>query len=65
MERGSLHSHFLIWLDGGSNPTDIHQKLQDSSFQARFFDFFEDIIHHHLPDILAELDLKFDPRVEH
>lgn len=63
-ERGSLHGHYLIWLDGGCNPSDLHRKLLDEEYQARFFAFFEDIIHHHLPDIECDIDPKFDPRVE-
>lgn len=64
-ERGLLHGHFLIWLEGGSNPADVHQKLCDPDYQSRFFQFFEEIIHHHLPDVMVELNPKFDPRVEH
>ncbi|KAG1744865.1 hypothetical protein EDD22DRAFT_786211, partial [Suillus occidentalis] len=63
-ERGSLHGHYLLWLDGGSNPSDIHRKLRDDDYQRRFFAFFEDIIHHHLPDVEVEINSKFDPRVE-
>jgi len=27
-EHGSFHGHFLIWLLGGMNPSDIHLRLQ-------------------------------------
>jgi hypothetical protein len=51
-------------LDGGCNPSDIHRKLRDHKYQQRFFAFFEEIIHHHLPDIEVEIDSKFDPCME-
>lgn len=63
-ECGSLHGHFLLWLQGGSNPSKIHQQLHNEAFQNRFFAFFDDIIHHHLPDIEIPVDSKFEPRVE-
>lgn len=64
-ERGSLHGHFVIWLRGGLNPSELHQKLAESvDFQKQFFDFFEDIIHHHLPDIDVSVDPGFDPRTQ-
>jgi hypothetical protein len=50
-ERGQLHGHFLIWLDGGMNPSEVHARMkQHPEWQAQFFRFFEDIIRHHLPD---------------
>lgn len=64
-ERGSLHCHFVIWLLGGLNPTELHQKLAKSEeFQKRFFDFFEDIIKHHLPDIDIVPEPGYEPRVQ-
>jgi hypothetical protein len=27
-DHGQLHSHFLIWLDGGLNPTEVHEKMR-------------------------------------
>ena len=37
----------------------------DDDFQKRFFAFFEDLIHHHLPEIDAvEVDKSFEPRIE-
>ncbi|KAG1772158.1 hypothetical protein EDD22DRAFT_768732 [Suillus occidentalis] len=63
-ERGSLHGHYLIWLEGACNPSDMHIKLRDEAFRQRFFSFFEHIIHHHLPDIEVDIDPKFEPRVE-
>ena len=64
-ERGMLHGHFLLWLLGGLNPSDVHQKMRDDpEFQERFFAFFEDIIHHHFPDIDLEVDKSFEPRTE-
>jgi hypothetical protein len=64
-ERGSFHGHFLLWLIGGLNPTDLHARLSDDSeYQKQFFDYFESIIHHHLPDIEIEILSNYDPRVE-
>ena len=64
-ERGSLHGHFLIWLLGGLNPNDIHQRLkEDAAFKTRFFAFFEDIIQHDLPDVDVIMDPTYEPRVE-
>ena len=62
-ERGNLHGHFLIWLAGGANPSDIHKSLLDKSYQERFFSFFDDIIWHHLPDIELHVEKTFEPRV--
>ena len=65
-ERGILHGHFLLWLLGGLNPAEIHSRMcNDDDFQKRFFAFFEDMIHHHLPEIDAiEVDKSFEPRTE-
>ena len=55
-ERGQLHGHFLIWLDGDLNPSDVHARMKaNPEWQQQFFDFFEDIIKHHLPDTDDEL----------
>lgn len=44
------HFHVEIWLRGGMNPQEVHERMRSSNtFQARFFEFFEDAIHHHLP----------------
>ena len=64
-ERGSLHGHFLIWLVGASNPNEIHRRLREEpGFERRFFDFFEDVIQHHLPDVEISLDKQYEPRIE-
>jgi hypothetical protein len=64
-ERGSLHGHFLIWLVGGLNPTDLHARLADNTrYQKQFFDYFESIIYHHLPEIEVDLPPTYEPRVE-
>ena len=63
--RGMLHGHFLLWLLGGLNPSEVHRKMcDDPGFQTRFFAFFEDIINHHFPDIDFEVDKSFEPRNE-
>jgi Helitron helicase-like domain at N-terminus len=64
-ERGSYHGHFLIWLVGGCNPNEIHRRLnEDPEFQNRFFGFFEDVIHHHLPDVEVSVEKSYEPRAE-
>ena len=64
-ERGSLHGHFLIWLLGGINPSDLHDRLSDNTqYQKQFFNYFESIIHHHLPDIEVEVTPNYEPRIE-
>ncbi len=56
-ECSCLHSHFLIWLVGGFNPSDLHVHLEgDPEHQRQFFDFFEGIIHYHLPDIGIDIN---------
>ena len=64
-ERGQLHGHFLLWLVGGMNPSDLHVKLKDNTqYQQQFFAYFEDIIHHHLPEIDVAVDPAYEPRIE-
>jgi hypothetical protein len=61
-ERGGLHGHFLLWLVGGLNPSQLHDRLRgDDQYQKRFFAFFEDVIHHHLPDVEDHIDSSFEP----
>jgi hypothetical protein len=56
---------FLLWLDGGLNVSDLHEQLKnDAHFKCHFFEFLEDIIHHHLPDIKVHIDPSFEPHVE-
>lgn len=60
-ERGVLHGHFLLWLRGGLNPSEVHRRMKDDKeFEARFFSFFEDIIKHDLPNV--EVPSDFNPR---
>jgi hypothetical protein len=55
----------LIWLLGRSNPNEIHHQLREEpGFERRFFDYFEDIIQHHLPDVEIPTDKHYEPRVE-
>jgi len=64
-ERGQHHGHFLLWLLGGLNPADLHAKLTNNvEYQKQFFDFFESIIQHHLPDIEVNIPNDYEPRVE-
>jgi hypothetical protein len=64
-DRGCFHGHFLIWLLGGMNPSDVHEKLRgDSAYQHRFFEFVESIIHHELPNVDVQIDSAFNPHSE-
>ncbi|TFK22122.1 hypothetical protein FA15DRAFT_596699 [Coprinopsis marcescibilis] len=64
-EHGGLHGHFVLFLEGASNPSEIHDRLWNSEdYQHRFFDFFEGIIHHHFPDVELEVEKSYNPRVE-
>lgn len=64
-ERGCLHGHFLIWLVGGLNPSEVHSRMEsDPDFQARFFSFFESIIKHDLPDVEFNKQPSYEPRAE-
>jgi Helitron helicase-like domain at N-terminus len=64
-ERGSLHGHFVMWLDGRLNPAQLHEKVaNDTDFERRFFAFFDQIIHHHLPDVEFSVDPGFEPRTQ-
>ena len=64
-ERANFHGHFLLWLTGAMNPSQLHKRLaEDDEFKIRFFDFFEDIIHHHLPNDDVPIDPVYEPRVE-
>jgi len=66
-EQANFHGHFLLWLMGGLNPSQLHECLaSDEGFKHRFFDFFEDIIHHHLPQNDGiNIDPSYEPRIEH
>ena len=40
-DRGMLHSHFLGWLLGGLNPSEVHAKMHDDpNFQKKVFCIF-------------------------
>jgi Helitron helicase-like domain at N-terminus len=40
-ECANFHGHFLLWLMGGLNPSQLHEHLvTDEDFKHRFFDFF-------------------------
>lgn len=63
-ERGSIHGHFLLWSVGGTNPSELHKKLPDSAFECKFFQNFESIIYHDLPDVDIEIDSNYEPRIQ-
>ncbi len=64
-ERGSFHGHFLIWLLGGINPSDLHTRLHgDIEFETRFFSFFENICCHSFPEVDYARNTNFEPHVQ-
>ena len=64
-ERGQLHGHFLIWLDGGLNPTEVHEKMRnDINWKQQFFEYFEDIIKHELPETCDDIEPGYEPRAQ-
>src|ERR1700692_3229728 len=65
-ERANFHGHFLLWLEGGLNPSQLHERVAiDNDFKGRFFEFFEAIIHHHLPhDNDINVESNYEPRIE-
>ncbi|CAF4698555.1 unnamed protein product [Rotaria sp. Silwood2] len=48
--RGSLHLHFLIWLDHDMKPADMKEKIQDVNFRDKLKAYLEDIIKEDLDD---------------
>lgn len=63
--RGQLHGHFVVWLEGGLNPSEVHRRMKtDLDFKQRFFDFFDSIIKHDLPHPEQSIDKDYNPRVE-
>jgi hypothetical protein len=43
-DRGSLHSHLLIWINTGLNSVDLARKLQDPNFIERLITYIDSII---------------------
>ncbi len=39
MKHGQLHGHFLIWLDGALNPTEVHDKMCTDKVWKEIFSF--------------------------
>lgn len=65
-ERGSLHGHFVLWLEGGLNPSDLHKHLvTDPDFERQFFAFFDQVIHHDLLDVDFPINEQFKPCTQH
>ncbi|KIM24569.1 hypothetical protein M408DRAFT_31468, partial [Serendipita vermifera MAFF 305830] len=43
--KGTLHCHFLIWLDGHLSPQELRDKIRDdANFKAHIFSYLESII---------------------
>ncbi|HEX9503120.1 MAG TPA: hypothetical protein VF974_02255 [Patescibacteria group bacterium] len=64
-EHAQLHAHFLIWLDGGLNPSEVHDKMKLSpKWKEQYFEFWEDIIYHHVPFAPGNIPENFEPRTQ-
>ncbi|KAE8243843.1 hypothetical protein A4X13_0g6923 [Tilletia indica] len=51
-DRGSLHCHMFIWLDGGLSPTEIKAKAAgDVDWAERYLRWLEDIVKMDFPDV--------------
>jgi Helitron helicase-like domain at N-terminus/PIF1-like helicase len=54
--KGTLHCHFLIWLDGHLSPQKMHEQLQsDEAFKENLFEYLESIIKNELPGMREPL----------
>jgi Helitron helicase-like domain at N-terminus/AAA domain len=63
--RGCLHAHFVIWLTGGLNPCEVHERLEhDEEFKLRFFSFWEAVIKHDAPYPDMHVEPDFEPRTQ-
>ena len=61
----NFHGHFLIWLLGGLNPTEIHSKLgKHDDFEACFFAYFEVVSWHHFPEVDCIHATHFKPHIQ-
>jgi hypothetical protein len=48
--KGTLHCHFLIWVDGHLSPQKLRDKMvKDGAFKSRLFTFLEALIKSELP----------------
>ncbi|KAJ7654057.1 hypothetical protein DFH06DRAFT_993942 [Mycena polygramma] len=55
--RGSLHLHILIWLEGALSPKLLQEKaIADEDFKQRLFIWLESIIKHDLPSNTHPVD---------
>lgn len=64
-ERGSYHRHTLIFLKGGLNPLELHERLdRKDDFTTRFFSYIDGIIEHHLPSDDIHFDARGNPKAE-
>lgn len=64
-DRGQLHGRFLIRLEGGMNPSDVHRKMaEEPEWERQFFEYFESISQHHAPDVDVEIDPAFELRTQ-
>ena len=64
-ERGCLHGHFLLWIDGALNPEQMHEKMRrDVAYRKEVLSFLDEAIRHDLPDVElpSEQDRTVDPR---
>jgi hypothetical protein len=65
-EQATFHGHFLLWLMGGLNPSQLYEHFSsDADFKNCFVEIFEDIIYYHLPqDSGINIDPLYEPRIK-
>lgn len=62
--RGCLHGHFIIWLVGGCNPSELHRRLhRNPQYVHQVLTAIGHITKHHLPVVDIPL-ADHDPRTE-
>lgn len=52
--RGTLHCHLFVWLEGGLNPQEIRERVQDEEFTTRLCDYIDDCIQNQIPDLPSD-----------
>ena len=51
-ERGCLHGHFLLWMEGVLNPEQMHNRMRKNvTYRKRVLSFLEETIKHDLPEV--------------
>ena len=46
------------------NTSEIHKKLHDDTYQKQFFEYWESIIKHNVPDVDEDVPSDYEPRTQ-